>query len=53
MHNKTITFRKTCMSTTPENCRIKHVEFNVGFPGGRRFHFTDADGYELAVWTQV
>lgn len=23
------------------------------FPGGRRFHFTDADGYELAVWTQV
>ncbi|ATE72912.1 VOC family protein [Lysobacter capsici] len=22
------------------------------FPGGRRFHFTDPDGYELAVWTQ-
>ncbi len=21
------------------------------FPGGRRFHFTDADGYELAVWS--
>jgi len=21
------------------------------FPGGRRFHFTDPDGYELAVWT--
>ncbi|MCF5026858.1 VOC family protein [Pseudomonas lurida] len=21
------------------------------FPGGRRFHFTDLDGYELAVWT--
>jgi hypothetical protein len=20
------------------------------FPGGRRFHFTDLDGYELAVW---
>ncbi len=20
------------------------------FPGGRRFHFTDSDGYELAVW---
>ena len=20
------------------------------FPGGRRFHFTDPDGYELAVW---
>jgi len=21
------------------------------FPGGRRFHFKDADGYELAVWS--
>lgn len=21
------------------------------FPGGKRFHFTDHDGYELAVWT--
>jgi predicted enzyme related to lactoylglutathione lyase len=21
------------------------------FPGGRRFHFEDPDGYELAVWT--
>lgn len=21
------------------------------FPGGRRFHFVDLDGYELAVWT--
>lgn len=21
------------------------------FPGGRRFHFLDPDGYELAVWT--
>ena len=21
------------------------------FPGGRRFQFTDADGYELAVWS--
>ncbi len=23
------------------------------FPGGRRFHFTDLDGYELAVWTSA
>lgn len=23
-----------------------------GFPGGRRFHFSDPDGYELAVWTE-
>lgn len=22
------------------------------FPGGRRFHFADPDGYELAVWSQ-
>jgi predicted enzyme related to lactoylglutathione lyase len=21
------------------------------FPGGRRFHYTDLDGYELAVWS--
>ena len=24
-----------------------------GFPGGRRFHFADPDGYELAVWTKA
>ena len=23
------------------------------FPGGRRFHFTDPDGYELAVWGEA
>jgi hypothetical protein len=22
------------------------------FPGGRRFHFVDPDGYELAVWSK-
>ena len=22
-----------------------------GFPGGRRFHFTDPDGHELAIWS--
>lgn len=22
------------------------------FPGGRRFHFLDLDGYELAVWSK-
>lgn len=21
------------------------------FPGGRRFHFVDPDGYQLAVWS--
>ena len=24
-----------------------------GFPGGRRFHFADPDGYEWAVWSKV
>lgn len=24
-----------------------------GFPGGRRFHFGDPDGYELAVWSEA
>jgi hypothetical protein len=23
------------------------------FPGGRRFHFTDPEGYELAVWSSA
>lgn len=23
-----------------------------GFPGGKRFHFADPDGNELAVWTE-
>lgn len=23
------------------------------FPGGQRFHFTDRDGYELAVWSET
>ncbi len=23
------------------------------FPGGRRFHFTDPDGYELGVWSEA
>ena len=23
------------------------------FPGGRRFHFLDPDGYELAVWSKT
>ncbi|MFJ9990041.1 VOC family protein [Pseudomonas putida] len=29
--------------------RINRATF--AFPGGRRFHFIDPDGYELAVWT--
>lgn len=29
----------------------KIVEPAYSFPGGRRFHFSDPDGYELAVWS--
>ena len=27
------------------------VKGPYAFPGGRRFHFADPDGYELAVWS--
>ncbi len=27
------------------------VRETFSFPGGRRFHFQDPDGYELAVWS--
>lgn len=30
----------------------KIVRGITAFPGGRRFHFSDPDGYELAVWTK-
>ncbi len=29
------------------------VKAAFAFPGGRRFHFTDRDGYELAVWSET
>lgn len=29
-----------------------HISKDIfSFPGGKRFHFTDPDGYELAVWS--
>lgn len=36
--------------------RLKAAEATISrevfaFPGGRRFHFIDPDGYELAVWS--
>jgi predicted enzyme related to lactoylglutathione lyase len=36
-----------------EDAGAKIVKPVFEFPGGRRFHFTDPDGYELAVWTAV
>ena len=34
-----------------EAARGRIVKAPYDFPGGRRFHFADPDGYELAVWT--
>ena len=34
-----------------EDAGAKIVKPVFGFPGGRRFHFHDRDGYELAVWS--
>jgi hypothetical protein len=42
------------------DCQLAQVEKAGGeivkpifsFPGGRRFHFSDPDGYELAVWSR-
>jgi predicted enzyme related to lactoylglutathione lyase len=31
----------------------KVVKPIVAFPGGRRFQFSDPDGYELAVWSDT
>ena len=33
----------------PAGAPISRAVFD--FPGGRRFHFIDPDGYELAVWS--
>jgi predicted enzyme related to lactoylglutathione lyase len=34
-----------------EQAGAKIVKPVFSFPGGRRFHFADPDGYELAVWS--
>ncbi len=34
-----------------EGLGAKIVNPLFSFPGGRRFHFEDPDGYELAVWS--
>src|SRR5262245_5283246 len=34
-----------------EAAGAKIVKPVFAFPGGRRFHFADPDGYELAVWS--
>lgn len=35
-----------------EQCGAAIVRPLFSFPGGRRFHFTDPDGYEFAVWSK-
>ena len=34
-----------------EEAGARIVKPVFAFPGGRRFHFQDPDGYELAVWS--
>lgn len=34
-----------------ESAGARIVKPVYAFPGGRRFHFLDPDGYELAVWS--
>jgi len=34
-----------------ESAGARIVKPIFSFPGGRRFHFADPDGYELAVWS--
>jgi uncharacterized protein len=34
-----------------EGAGARIVKETFSFPGGRRFHFQDPDGYELAVWS--
>lgn len=34
-----------------EDAGARIVKPVFAFPGGRRFHFLDLDGYELAVWS--
>jgi predicted enzyme related to lactoylglutathione lyase len=34
-----------------EDAGARIVKPIFAFPGGRRFHFHDPDGYELAVWS--
>jgi predicted enzyme related to lactoylglutathione lyase len=41
---------------TETQCRLEEAGAMIvkpifSFPGGRRLHFTDPDGYELAVWS--
>jgi len=37
------------MSQAEHDRRVDYVEFRT--TGGRRFHFTDPSGNELAVWS--
>jgi predicted enzyme related to lactoylglutathione lyase len=34
-----------------EEAGARIIKPAFAFPGGRRFHFLDPDGYELAVWS--
>ncbi len=41
------------METKIQAARGKIVRETFSFPGGRRFHFADPNGNELAVWSDL
>lgn len=45
------TLDETCSAVKSAGGTITTAPFD--FPGGRRFHFNDPSGNELAVWTQT
>lgn len=51
-----IVFYSENIETTLEKIKIaggEIVQDIFSFPGGRRFHFTDPNGNELAVWSDI
>lgn len=40
------------MQATVEECGGEIIKSIFSFPGGRRFHFADPNGNELAVWSE-
>jgi predicted enzyme related to lactoylglutathione lyase len=41
------------LATRVEGAGGKITKPIFDFPGGKRFHFADPDGYELAVWSKA
>jgi uncharacterized protein len=43
----------SAMQRTLESAGAKIIKEIFSFPGGRRFHFLDPNGNELAVWSDI